>query len=63
MKKSVFVLTLLGSMILSNSKLIAQAPIEPGREGVCCASSRDCDHPRYGKVAESSWVEGAITCS
>jgi formylmethanofuran:tetrahydromethanopterin formyltransferase len=30
--------------------------------GVCCASSSKCEHPHYGKVADSTWKPDQCVC-
>ncbi|PZV83389.1 hypothetical protein CLV31_1062 [Algoriphagus aquaeductus] len=66
MKKVFFGLAFLGSVLMFNQGAKAQASL-PGDDGnssggVCCQSDESCRHPRYGNVAEATWIEGIKFC-
>jgi hypothetical protein len=67
MKKVFFGLAFLGSVLMFNQGAKAQSS-EPGEGGnssggVCCQSEESCRHPKYGLVADATWIDGIKFCS
>lgn len=61
----------IGSLMLTGISANAQEDEEPCPDGttttswggLCCASSRSCQHPYAGNIAASSWTSCVATCS
>jgi hypothetical protein len=64
MKKLIFGLAFIGSITMFSTAIKAQGVGGGGNSygGVCCLSELDCEHPKYGLVAESTWTPDISFC-